>query len=133
MKARFSRCLVYALVTLASITFEACATGSRRHINEAQAQKQCTEPGTCATLTPKPGVVLSPREKCWVSLLKSRCNAHDHCILKCLLNGEARNFGGGCSHPCGHIYTSVGGELIACPNSPVPGWEQCEHLSNVVN
>jgi len=133
MTERFSKWLACALVTLASITFGACASGSHGHMSEAQVPAQCTEPGNCATLTPKPGVVLSPREACWVSLLKSRCNVRDVCILKCLLSGEAKNTGGGCFHTCGNIYTSVGGKLIACPNSPVPGWKQCEHVSNAVN
>lgn len=32
--------------------------------------------------------------------LRQRCNSYDHCILDCLLKGEARNVGGGCWHMC---------------------------------
>jgi hypothetical protein len=118
------------LFPLALFMLASCATSSSKRHVEAQASRQCEEPGNCATLTLAPGVVLSPREACWASLLKSRCNAHDTCVLKCLLSGEGRTVGGGCFHICANTLTRVGGELLPCPNTPVPGWEQCQHLSN---
>jgi hypothetical protein len=106
----------------------ACSSHRGGYASEAEAIAHCTQSGDCSDLILKPGVVLTPSEECWVQKLRARCDVSDRCILKCLLDGEARNVGGGCWHVCGYIFVGVNGEPFLCPGSPVPGWQECENL-----
>jgi hypothetical protein len=112
------------------LALTACSSHRQGYPSQAEAIASCTKSGDCSDLTLKAGVVLSPFEECWVEKLRKRCDVYDRCILKCLLDGEARNIGGGCWHVCGYIFTSVKGEPLLCPSSPVPGWEECDKVKS---
>ncbi len=114
------------LVSVAALA--GCSTHRGGYQSEAAALAACREVQDCASLELKPGVVLTPVEACWVSILRERCDVYDHCILKCLLNGEARDIAGGCWHVCGNIIVMARGKPLLCPSSAIPGWEKCEEL-----
>jgi hypothetical protein len=78
-----------------ALLLSGCA-GHRGFRTVAEAQESCDHPASCAELTLKPGVELSTADDCWVRILTKRCNSEDRCIASCLLQGEARNIGGGC-------------------------------------
>src|SRR3954447_12264190 len=92
----------------------------------SRATPGCLVTEACSTPL-RAGVVLSPREQCWVDLLSSRCNVYDKCIVDCLKDGRGKDVGGGCWHSCAYVFS--GG--VQCPAAPpVPGWERCDTLSN---
>jgi hypothetical protein len=78
------------------------------------------------------GVVLSPREQCWLSLIKQRCGLGDECLVDCFSNAKHRvrvdgrldehPIGGGCWHVC----QSEGRRTWVEP----VGWSDCSALDS---
>jgi hypothetical protein len=51
----------------------------------------------CSDLQPAPGVVLTPRDACYVNAARKRCSRFDHALASCLLQGHP-GIAGGCWH-----------------------------------
>jgi len=72
----------------------------------------------------KSGLVLSPRERCWLARLKERCDPNDQCLAACIAQGAGRNIGGQCWHLC-FAYTD---KVWTEPDN----WAECGSLSRDV-
>jgi len=55
--------------------------------------------GSCA-FPVETGVELTQGDRCFVGLLKRRCEARDSCYVDCITSGRGIDAGGGCAHIC---------------------------------
>ena len=75
--------------------------------------------------------MLSPREECWLRLIRERCEEDDVCLVDCFANskhlrrqaetGWVTSIGGGCWHVC----ASYAGKEWTEPAE----WSQCDGLT----
>jgi hypothetical protein len=75
------------------------------------------------------GVVLTPREECWLKLIRDRCGPRDSCLADCFANAKDRErTGDQLSEPilggCWHVCLSFSSTEWKEPE----GWKQCQSL-----
>ena len=72
------------------------------HVMPTVNRAELRSSGSCA-FPVETGVEMTQGDRCFIGLLKRRCDARDVCYVDCITSGRGLEAAGGCAHICRYV------------------------------